>query len=147
MLLPLRNNVLVAALDDPDSWYGSSLIVRPESTKDRSDQGIVKAVGPGVKEVQVGDYVTFSPYSGMVVNDADEGNKLIMLSEDGVIAIITPPTTKVENVFIRIDYGHGVEHEPATAEALILLLRESYHKMPRVVEQKRKWEQRLAEMG
>jgi co-chaperonin GroES (HSP10) len=146
MLLPLRNNVLVAALDDPDSWYGSSTIIRPESTKDRSDQGIVKAVGPGVKEVQVGDYVTFSPYSGMVVNDADEGNKLIMLSEDGVIAIITPPTTMVEEVFLQ-DPENTYGYITATAEALILLLRESYHKMPRVVEQKRKWEQRLAEMG
>lgn len=148
MLLPLKNNVLVAALDDPDSWYGSSLIVRPESTKDRSDQGIVKAVGPGVREVQVGDYVTFSPYSGMVVNDADEGDKLIMLSEDGILAIITPPTTMVDNVsiFVGLDEDMNCKYVDATAEALILLLRESYHKMPRVVEQKRKWEQRLADL-
>jgi co-chaperonin GroES (HSP10) len=146
MLLPLRNNVLVAALDDPDSWYGSSTILRPESTKDRSDQGIVKAVGPGVKEVQVGDYVTFSPYSGMVVNDADEGDKLIMLSEDGVIAIITPPTTMVDGLYFCGE-NHWDEYRPITAEAAILLIREAYHKMPRVVEQKRKWEQRLAEMG
>lgn len=140
MIIPLRNNVLVAALDDPDTWYGSSLIVRPETTKDRSDQGIVKAVGPTVKDVQIGDYVTFSPYSGKVINDADEGDKLIMLSEDGIIAIITAPTTMVEDVFIAAADDGGTI--PATAEALILILRESYHKMPRVVEQKRKWEQR-----
>jgi hypothetical protein len=83
----------------------------------------------------------------MVVNDADEGDKLIMLSEDGIIAIITPPTTMVDGVSIETP-DHPYENRiPATAEALILLLRESYHKMPRVVEQKRKWEQRLAEMG
>jgi len=142
MLLPLRNNVLVAALDDPSTWYGSN-IIRPESTKDRSDQGIVKAVGPGVVEVQVGDYVTFSPYSGMVVNDADEGDKLIMLSEDGIIAIITPPTTMVDGVYFLDSEGWETK---ATSEALILLLRESYSKMPRVVEQKRKWEQRLNDL-
>ena len=81
----------------------------------------------------------FSPYSGKVINDADEGDKLIMLSEDGIIAIITAPTTPVENVFVCV----GGENIPATAEALILLLREAYQNMPRVVEQKRKWEQRL----
>lgn len=140
MLLPLRNNVLIAALDDPDTWYGSSLIARPENTKDRSDQGIVKAVGPACKEIQVGDYVTFSPYSGTVINDADEGDKLIMLSEDGILAIVTPPTTIVEDVYFLDDEGSKI---PATSEALILLLREAYHKMPRVVEQKRKWEGRL----
>lgn len=142
MLIPLRNNLIVAALDDADTWYGSSLIVRPETTKDRSDQGIVKSVGPGCKSVQVGDYVMFSPYSGTLVNDADEGDKLITLSEDGIIAIVTPPTTMVEDVWITVKESYSGQI-PATAEALILLLREAYHKMPRVVEQKRKWEGRL----
>lgn len=141
MLIPLRNNILVAALDDPNSWYGSDIIIRPESTKDRSDQGIVKAVGPEVREIQVGDYVTFSPYAGTVINDADEGNKLIMLAENGIFARITPPNTIVENVFIGVDdeYNSPV---PATAEALILLLREAYQKMPRILEMKQKFEQR-----
>jgi co-chaperonin GroES (HSP10) len=135
MLIPLRDNILVAALDDPDTWYGSSLIVRPESTKDRSDQGIVKAVGPEVRDVSIGDYVTFNPYSGMVINDTDEGNKLIMLSEKGIIAIVTPPTTQVQGVFVKTEEGMV----PATSESLILLLRESYHQIPRVVEMKDKF--------
>lgn len=138
MLIPLNDNILVAALDDPDTWYGSA-IIRPESTKDRSDQGIVKAIGPGVKDVQVGDYVLFSAYSGMVVNDADEGNKLIMLTERAVIAIVTPPTTKVPGLFVQTMAGF----EDATAEAAILILREAYHRMPRVAELKNKWEGRF----
>lgn len=138
MLIPLRDNILVAALDDPDTWYGSSLIVRPESTKDRSDQGIVKAVGPESKDIRIGDYVLFAPYSGMVVNDADEGSKLIMLKEQAVIAIVTPPITIVPNVFVRAEDGEA----PATSEALILLLRAAYQKLPRVAEQKQKWEAR-----
>ena len=139
MLIPLRDNILVAALDDPDTWYGSSLIVRPESTKDRSDQGIVKSVGPEVKDVQVGDYVVFNPYSGMVVNDADEGNKLIMLKEAGVIAIVTPPTTKVPGLFVMTSFGW----EEVPAEAALLIIREAYQRMPRVVEMKQKFEQRF----
>jgi co-chaperonin GroES (HSP10) len=140
MLIPLRDNILVAALDDPDTWYGSSLIVRPESTKDRSDQGIVKSVGPEVKDVQVGDYVVFNPYSGMVVNDADEGSKLIMLKEAGVIAIVTPPTTKVPGLFLLI----GDTYEEAPAEAAMLILRDAYQRMPRVIEMKQKFEQRFS---
>jgi chaperonin GroES len=138
VLIPRRDNILVAALDDPDTWYGS-LIIRPESTKDRSDQGIVKAVGPEVQEVKVGDYVVFNPYSGMVVNDADEGSKLIMLTERAVIAIVTAPTTEVPGLFVQsMDGFHEV-----TAEAALLLVREAYQKLPRVVELKHKWEQRM----
>lgn len=138
MLIPLKDNILVAALDDPDTWYGSA-IIRPESTKDRSDQGIVKAVGPGVQDVQIGDYVLFNPYSGMVVNDADEGSKLIMLTERAVIAIVTPPTTKVPGLFVQTMTGF----EDATAESAILILREAFHRMPRVAELKNKWEGRF----
>jgi len=141
MLIPLRDNIIVAALNDPDSWYGSSIIIRPESTKDRSDQGIVKAVGPEVCELQVGDYVAFQPYSGTVINDADEGFKLVMLSEKGVMARITPPTTEVPNVLICTEMDGDMV--PATAEALILLIREAYQKMPRVIELRNKFEDRL----
>ena len=141
MLIPLRNNILIAGIEDPDTWYGSSLIARPETTKDRCDQGIIKAIGPAVRELKIGDYVTFSPYAGTLINDADEGDKLIMLSEDGVIAVVTAPTTVVENVIIATDVSG--EYIPATAEALILLLREAYQNMPRVIEQKQKWEQRF----
>ncbi len=143
MLHPLRDNIIVAALDDPSVWYGSSLIIRPESTKDRSDQGIVKAVGPEVRELQVGDYVAFQPYAGTAINDADEGFKLIMLSERGIIARVTSPTTVVDSVFIRADNGFDEEFVPATAEALILLLREAYQKVPRVIELRNKFEDRL----
>jgi hypothetical protein len=66
-----------------------------------------------------------------------------MLSEDGIIAIITPPTTMVDGVYFLDSEGWETK---ATSEALILLLRESYSKMPRVVEQKRKWEQRLNDL-
>jgi co-chaperonin GroES (HSP10) len=139
MLHPLKDNVLVAALDDPDTWYGSSLIVRPEATKDRSDQGIVKSVGPETQEIEVGDYVMFNPYSGMVINDADEGDKLIMLSEKGILARVTTPDTEIPGAFISTESGMV----PATAEALILLLRAAYASAPRFLELKDKFSARL----
>ena len=102
-------------------------------------QALVEAIGPAVHEVKVGDYVLFNAYSGMIVNDADEGNKLIMLTEKAVIALVTPPTTKVPNVSILTDQGPV----DATSESLILLLRESFQRVPRVAELKNKWEGRL----
>lgn len=141
MLIPTKNNVLIAALDDPNTWYGSSLIIRPESTKDRADQGIVKAVGPEVRDVNVGDYVTFPTYGGTVINDADEGFKLIMVKETEVKCIVTPPTTEVEGLFAKTEDGYV----PVTAEAALLLVREAFQKLPRVIEQKQKFEQRLAD--
>jgi co-chaperonin GroES (HSP10) len=139
MLIPLHDNVLVAALSDPDTWYGSSLIVRPETTKDRSDQGIIKAVGPGVRELRVGDYVCFNPYSGVLVNDSDEGDKLIMIREIGVIAIVTPPDTQVDGLFVETDKGF----QNVSAEAALLIIRHAYQNLPRVVEQKQKFEGRF----
>lgn len=144
MLILLRDNVLIAALDDPSTWYGSSLIVRPESTKDRSDQGIVKAVGPEVKDLNVGDYVTFPPYAGTVINDADEGAKLIMVREKEVMTIVTPAMTEVDGLYVFDSDGEII---PCTAEAALLLVRKAYESLPRVVEQKHKFEQRLADMG
>jgi co-chaperonin GroES (HSP10) len=139
MLLPIRNNVLVLAMKDPDTWYESSLIIRPESTKDRANQGFVKAVGPEVKDIEVGDYVCFSAYAGTVINDSEEGQTQIMLSENGITAKLYPPTTKVENVWIETEDGPV----PATSEALLLLIREAFQKLPPVMVQKEKFEGRF----
>ena len=62
-----------------------------------------------------------------------------MLTERAVIAIVTPPTTKVPGLFVQSMEGFY----EVTAEAAILLLREAYHNLPRVVELKHKWEQRM----
>lgn len=129
MMIPLHDNILVMGQDDPDTWHGTMLI-RPESTKERCDQGWVKAIGPHVKSVQVGDYVMFSPYSGTVSNVTDEGSKIICIAERGVIAILTPPTSEVEGLFVKTDGGFI----PATAETAMMLVRMTYHKLPRVAE-------------
>lgn len=128
-MIPIHDNILVMGQDDPDTWHGTSLI-RPESTKERCDQGWVKAIGPEVKSVAVGDYVMFSPYAGVLTNVSDEGRKIIMIAERGVIAILTPPTSIVDGLFCKTEDGYI----PATAETAMQLVRMTYHKLPRVVE-------------
>lgn len=45
---------------------------------DRCDQGIVKYIGPEVRDVKIGDYVFFSGYSGTLMDIEDEGMFIIM---------------------------------------------------------------------
>lgn len=135
MFLPLRNNVLILGQEDPDTW-GNGLIVRPESTKDRCDQGLVKAVGPDVKGVQVGDYVTFSPYSGKVLNELSEGYKNILISEDGIDCIVLPATTPTNGLYISSALG---EYIPCTVEAAMIVCREAMQAQPKVIELKKRW--------
>lgn len=145
MLIPIKDKLIVLALDDPDTWGNAGIIARPHNTKDRSDQGIVKAVGHDVKHVRVGDYVTFSPYSGMVINDADEGVKHILLTEDGVLTLVTPPTTPVPLYYKSQFLSEKGEEEylPITAEAALQMIRLAYHSLPRVIQFTNKFEDRL----
>jgi len=136
MLIPIKNKLIVLAIGDPNTWGSAGLIARPDSTKDRSDQGIVKAVGPEVRYINVGDYVVFSPYSGTVLDDEDEGRKHILLTEDGVIALVTPPTTTVQGMY-------GIDAKLLTSEAALQLIRATYEDMPRVIQMRQKFEDRL----
>lgn len=137
MYVPIRDVVLVLAQNDSDKWTQGGVLWRPDSTKERSDQGFVKAVGPDVRDVKVGDYVIFSPYSGVLVNDDVEGDKLIALKEyPGVIAIITPKSTVLEDIYVyNLESG---TYQNATSEVVALKLREAYGKIPRVVTMRNK---------
>lgn len=141
MILPLRNNIFILAFDDPDEYrHGSLVLARPDSTKDRADQGLVKAIGPDVRSVQIGDHVIFSPYAGKVVNVTDEGMKVILVSEDGIDGIILPEMTTVSGLYMKEKgYDSLPKYFPATAEAAMQLCREAVMKLPRVVEVRKRW--------
>lgn len=53
---------------------------QPLDSGERCDQGVVKYIGKDVKDIQIGDYVFFSGYSGTLVQVEGEG-KLIILPE------------------------------------------------------------------
>lgn len=44
---------------------------------ERCDQGVVKYIGPDVKDVQIGDYVFFSGYTGTLIQIEGEGRLII----------------------------------------------------------------------
>lgn len=81
---------------------GSGSIFIPDEAKERADQGIVKYVGPKVKQIKIGDYVLYSGYTGTTVQFAkDADGVLIIFREPFVTAILDNPDTDVPGLFFH----------------------------------------------
>ncbi len=90
---PLHNRLIVKRLDEDEKTAGGIII--PDTAKEKPQQGKVIAVGAGKRddkgklvamEVQKGDRVLFSKYSGSDVEL--EGDDHLIISEDDVLAIL-----------------------------------------------------------
>lgn len=90
-LKPLGNGIVV----DPIEYKQVGPIVIPESAREKSQEGIVVAVGPGKiddtgkripVEVQVGDRVLTTKYGGTEL-DCD-GRKHRLLSADDILGVV-----------------------------------------------------------
>lgn len=84
MLNLLENKVAIQPVFDADR-IGSIYI--PDQAKSRCKQGLVKYIGPDVKDVSIGDYVFFPGYTGTVFNLEGEG-LLIIMKESSIVASI-----------------------------------------------------------
>ncbi|HEY0221075.1 MAG TPA: co-chaperone GroES [Candidatus Paceibacterota bacterium] len=93
---PLGNRVLIRPFTKEEITKKNSFgIILPESnSKDKSEQGVVLAVGPGEYRegklipisVKVGDKVAFSKYGYEDVNV--DGEELYLIKEDSLLATI-----------------------------------------------------------
>lgn len=90
---PLYDRIVVERIEEDTMSSGG--IVIPDSAKEKPDQGIVKAVGPGktredgkqaALSLKVGDRVLFGKYSGS--NVKLDGKEMVVMREDDVLAII-----------------------------------------------------------
>jgi chaperonin GroES len=90
---PLHDRILVKRLEEEEKTKGGIII--PDSAKEKPQEGKVIAVGNGKVtedgktvslEVQKGDRVLFSKYSGTEVNL--EGEEHLIVREDDVLAIL-----------------------------------------------------------
>ena len=89
---PLSDHLLVKRAEAKDTVKGGIII--PDSAKEKPQEAIVKAVGPGkleegkrlAMEVKIGDRVLINKYGGTEVTIEDE--KYLIIREDDVIAII-----------------------------------------------------------
>ena len=89
---PLQDRILVKRMDEEDTTSGGIII--PDSAKEKPQDGLVVAVGPGktldsgevaTPGVKKGDRILFSKYAGTDVNV--DGSEHIIIREDDVLAI------------------------------------------------------------
>lgn len=91
MLRLPHNKVAIIPIRDPDKI---GLLYVPDIAKERTDQGIVKYVGPDCQYVKIGDYVAFSGYSGTLFNiqDPERPNEIvedvIIIDENFIVAVM-----------------------------------------------------------
>lgn len=116
----LEDKIAVTPIYDPDR-IGSIYI--PDSAQERCDQGIVKYIGPDVKEIKIGDYVLFSGYTGTLVEIADEGTVIIFPEEFATAILPDPPTTEIPGLYFRSRDG---EYFAATYEDAMGFIAEAF---------------------
>ena len=92
-VVPLGDHVVVKRLEAEQKTSGGILL--PDAAQEKPHQGRILSVGDGRQlkdgrrigsQVQEGDRVLFSPYSGMEVEV--DGEKLLIMSEQDLLAVI-----------------------------------------------------------
>ena len=92
-LKPLGSRVLVEPLEQDDITAGG--IVLPETAKEKPQQGLIMAIGPGARDedgkripmdVAKGDKILFAKYSGTEIKL--DGKKYLILREEDILAIV-----------------------------------------------------------
>jgi chaperonin GroES len=94
MLKPLGDRIVVKAVESEATSFGG--IVLPDTAKEKPQQAVVLAVGPGklldngtraTVDVQVGDKVVYSKYGGTEVKVG--GEEVIILRGDDILGVVT----------------------------------------------------------
>ena len=91
---PLADRVIVEPLEGEEKT--ASGILLPETAKEKPQEGLVVAIGPGrwdedgkkrvEMEIKLGDKVVFAKYSGSEIKLDDK--KYLILSEKDILAIV-----------------------------------------------------------
>jgi len=91
---PLQDRVLVKRVEEEAKTKGGIII--PDSAKEKPQEGLVVAVGPGkvtdngtrvTPEVKPGDRILFGKYSGSEIKV--DGVEHLILREDDILAVVT----------------------------------------------------------
>jgi chaperonin GroES len=91
---PLQDRILIKRVEEEAKTKGGIII--PDSAKEKPQEGLVVAVGPGkvtdngtrvTPEVKAGDRILFGKYSGSDIKV--DGVEHLILREDDILAILT----------------------------------------------------------
>lgn len=124
MLKLPRDIVGITPIGDSDKTGPLGILYRPDQSKGRVKQGIVKYIGSGVKDAKIGDYVFFSGYAGIVFRLEGEGT-LIFMPEDNISSTLLNRTTDVPGLFF---YGGEGKYFTATYEQAMILIARAMEK-------------------
>lgn len=84
-LIPLNDRIIVETIEETAN--PSSLIILPDSAKEKPQLGRVLAVGPQADDmVEEGNKILFGKYSGQEVTI--EGKKVLIMRIDEVLAVV-----------------------------------------------------------
>jgi co-chaperonin GroES (HSP10) len=116
--------VAIQPLYDSDYYSKDSRIYRPDSAKERCDQGIVKYIGRNVpkEDILPGDHVFFKGWTGVLVSLEGEGDLIFMPYDYIDFKLENVPTTEVHGLYFRDNEG---EYFPATYEMAVVLMRDA----------------------
>lgn len=88
MIKPLQDRVLIEPKEAEAKTAGGLYI--PDTAKEKPQQGLVVAAGPGKKdepmEVKVGETVLYGKYAGTEVSF--EGKKYLIVKQSDILAIL-----------------------------------------------------------
>ena len=138
MIRMKKNYCAVVPIDDPDVSPGGIII--PDEAKDRTDQGIVKYVGPDCKYVQPLDYVIYGAYNGQLVQIEGEG-RLILLEENFISSTVHHEdieTLEIPGIYYRTKDD---SFTTATYETVIQLITRALTNSP-IIQDKHRWDVR-----
>lgn len=80
---PLRDYVLASPIVAEAKTAGG--IILPDSAKEKSEDAVVKAVGKDVKEVKVGDTISYKSYS--TIEKKVGSDTYILVREEDIAAV------------------------------------------------------------
>lgn len=101
--LPRKKVALIALSNEQRS--SSGLIILPQGSEGRIDNGIVKYMGPECEYVSIGDHCIFSGWSGTQL-DMDGEPTLIIIDEDYLTAVVNDTKeVLVKDLYVRLEDG------------------------------------------
>jgi chaperonin GroES len=92
---PLHDRVVVRRIEEKETVQGGIII--PDTAKEKPQEGEILAVGQGKRledgkifplDVKVGDRVLFGKYSGSEVPVKIEGEDVLIMREDEILAVV-----------------------------------------------------------
>jgi len=94
-LKPLGDRVIVEPVEKEEETFAGGALVLPETAKEKPQQGLIIAAGPGRKDedgeripmdVATGQRVLYAKYAGTEIKL--DGKKLLILKESDILAIV-----------------------------------------------------------